>query len=351
MTEQKMTDTHLIDSGAAVRDALRALNALSGGAMTLFVADSYRKMLGSVTDGDIRRALIAGASLDTPVTEVMHRGFHALREGDDPFMTIAAARSRGIDLLPVVSGDDVILRIIDLRTVKSALPLDAVLMAGGRGERLRPLTLETPKPLLKVGGKAIIDYNVEELAACGVERVFVIVNYLKQQIVDHFLARGGEPRVVCVPENERLGTFGGLSLLPEPAHENILVMNSDLLTTLDFEAMYLHHKRVNADLTVAAVPYTVSVPFAIMNTEGERVTALTEKPTYNYFANGGVYIMRSELLSRIKPATYTDAPDFIASLIADGGKVSFFPVSGTWIDIGSPDDYRHADELMSRPGR
>lgn len=340
-------ENHIIAADADVREALRMLNGLSGGAMTLFVCDAEGRPLGSVTDGDIRRALIGGTSLEGPVADVMHRRFAALRPGDDTLAVMADARAKGIALLPRLDEAGSLTDIVDLRKVRTALPLDAVLMAGGRGERLRPLTLTTPKPLLKVGGKPIIDYNVDELGACGIERVFVTVNYLKEQLVEHFDKRRNLPEVTCVAEPERLGTMGSLSLIPKPEHDNLFVMNSDLLTSLDFEAMYLHHIASGADLTVAAVPYSVSVPYAIMLTDGDRVTGLTEKPTYNYFANAGVYIMRSRLLDRIPPRTYTDAPDFIASLIDDGLKVSHFPVNGTWIDIGSPDDFRYADELMA----
>lgn len=343
MTEKR----HFISEGATVREALQALNALSGESMTLFALDGDGRLSGTVTDGDIRRALISGSGLGDTLRGVMHRGFLAATPGDNLSHAIAEGRRRGISLLPVLS-DGFVVEVLDLRTLRASLPIDAVLMAGGRGERLRPLTENTPKPLLPVGGKAIIDYNVDELEACGVENIFVTVNYLADQIEDHFCHRQGRSSVTCVREPRRLGTMGSLSLVEGLSRDNVLMMNSDLLTTIDFEAFYNHHSRCGADLTMASVPYNVSVPFALMRLEIDRVTGLVEKPTYNYFANAGVYLMKRELLGRLAKGEYMDAPDFISALIADGGHVGCYPIEGTWIDIGSPNDYKYANELMNR---
>ena len=340
---------HTISVTASVRDALIAINRLSGDNMTLFAIDSDNRIRGTVTDGDIRRALISGAELHDPLENVMHTHFLAAAPGDDLWMKMAEGRKRKIVLMPIVE-DGRIVDILDLRKMKTSLPIDAVLMAGGKGERLRPLTENTPKPLLPVGGKAIIDYNVDELERCGVDNIFVTVNYLAEQIEDHFKNRDGRTNVSCVREPRRLGTIGSLALIDGLANDNVLLMNSDLLTTLDFEAFYLHHRKYGHGITMAAVPYTVSVPFAIMHMNKDHVVGLEEKPTYNYFANAGVYLIARDLLQRMAKGEYLDAPDFISSYIADGGMVGCYPIEGTWIDIGSPDDYRYANELMSRRG-
>lgn len=337
--------THSIPTSASLREALGRINSLSGKPMTLFALSGDGKLRGTVTDGDIRRALIAGLELTDPVEMGMHTDFVYAAPEDDLCEVIAKAREKKLSLLPVVK-DGHIIDIIDLQSVKSYLPIDAVLMAGGRGERLRPLTLDTPKPLLHVGGKAIIDYNIEELEACGVENIWVTVNYLAEQIECHFNARGGRAEVTCVREPRRLGTIGSLSLVEGLTRDTVLLMNSDLLTTIDFEAFYLHHRQSGADITVAAVPYTVSVPFAIMRIEEDRIRGLEEKPTYNYLANAGVYLIERRLLERIPKGEPLDAPDFITGVIGSGEKVGYFPIEGTWIDIGSPDDYRHANNLM-----
>lgn len=346
-----MLNRHIINADASIRDTLVALNNLSGDSMTLFALDEHRRLVGSVTDGDIRRALIAGHSTEDATVDIAFRNYIALEAGCSPetkYQTVAKARERRINLLPVLD-KGILVDILDLRKVKSALPVDAVLMAGGRGERLRPLTLTTPKPLLKVGGKPIIDYNVESLMRFGVENIFVTVNYLKDQIIEHFSNPLWEGKVHCIEEPCRLGTLGSVALIDSLSHDNVIVMNSDLLTNIDFERLWKHHVESGATLTMSTVPYTVSIPFAILKTAGERVVGLEEKPTFNHFANAGVYMIGRNVIKEISPGEYVDAPDFVESLIEKGLKVTHFPIDGTWIDIGSPDDFRYANEITRHP--
>ena len=340
-----MTENHIIDSNATVIDALRQLNSLTDGVMTLIVTDSDNRVGGTITDGDIRRALLRGVTLDSPVTEAAHRQFSSVSP-DTPVNEIKEARLKGMKLLPVTDEGCLLLRALDLTKIETILPLSAILMAGGKGERLRPMTLTTPKPLLEIDGIPIIDYNVRNLARAGITDVTVTTRYLADQIIGHFSKPVFGINVRCVVEDQPLGTIGAASLISRPDEGDTLVMNSDLLTTLSLEEMFLLHKAEEADVTIAAIPYSVSVPYAILATEGRRVLSLEEKPTYSYHANGGIYIFSNRLLNTIPPSTPTDAPRLIEKSISEGGKVVFFPVDGTWIDIGSPADFRHAQELM-----
>ncbi|MDE7347122.1 MAG: NTP transferase domain-containing protein [Muribaculaceae bacterium] len=338
---------HSISANATIRETLTALNDLSGDSMTLFAVEDDGRLVGSLTDGDIRRALITGYTTEDKARDIAFRKYISLSSDATPeerYNTVAHARARRINLLPVTSGG-VLTGIIDLRKMKSAIPADAVLMAGGRGERLRPLTLDTPKPLLKVGGKPIIDYNIESLQRYGVKDIYVTVNYLKEQIIGHFNDPKWEGKVHCIEEPCRLGTLGSVALIDTLTQDYVIVMNSDLLTNIDFERLWRHHVDSRAVLTMATVPYTVSVPFAILKTDGDRVIGLEEKPTFNHFANAGVYIIDRTILSDIKSGEYLDAPDFVESLISKGLKVSHYAIEGTWIDIGSPDDFRYANEV------
>ena len=342
-----LLDRHIISGTATIRETLVALNELSGESMTLFAVDSDGRLIGSVTDGDIRRALISGHTTDAPAEAIAFRRFISLPADATPeerYRIVSEARERRINLLPVTA-DGRLEGVIDIRRMKSAIPADAVLMAGGRGERLRPLTLDTPKPLLKVGGRPIIDYNVDSLMNYGVENIYVTVNYLKEQIIDHFSDARWNGRVHCIEEPCRLGTLGSVALIDTLSQDQVIVMNSDLLTNIDFEKLWRHHVDSGAVLTMATVPYTVSVPFAILRTEGDRVTGLEEKPTFNHFANAGVYMIDRKILEGIRRGEYLDAPDFVESLIENGMKVSHFAIEGTWIDIGSPDDFRYANEV------
>lgn len=338
-------DNHIIDIHASILQALEQLNALTDGVMTLIVTDHEGHVSGTVTDGDIRRALLGGATLQTPVEGAAHKDFSSVGP-DTPVDRIKQARLKGIRLLPVIDSAGKLVDTLDLTKVETILPLSAILMAGGKGERLRPLTLTTPKPLLEIDGMPIIDYNVRNLSRAGITDVTVTTRYLASQIIDHFSKPVFGIDVKCVVEENPLGTIGAASLISRSDEGDTLVMNSDLLTTLSLEEMFLLHKTEKADVTIAAIPYSVSVPYAILATDGREVRSLEEKPTYSYYANAGIYIFSNRLLNTILPGTPTDAPELIEKAISEGGKVVFFPIDGTWIDIGSPADFRHAEELM-----
>lgn len=339
-------EKHLISLDAPLVDAVRALNSLSGKAMTLFAIDGEGRAAGSLTDGDVRRAILGGLGLDGEVSRAVNRDFKRLHSDSIDLERLRAFRQGGVRLVPVLDGEGHIVEIIDTARTRTRLPLRAVLMAGGKGERLRPLTLTTPKPLLEIGGKAIIDYNIEALARCGITDISVTVNYMAEKLEEHFSEERGGVRVKCVREDRPLGTIGSASLIEFPEEGDTLVMNSDLLTTVSFEDLYLHHRNAGADITIAAVPYNVSVPYAILTTDGGRVTSLEEKPSYAYYANAGIYIISNRLLRGLPKEQRTDATDLIEEAIASGLHVSYFPISGTWIDIGSPTDFAHARELM-----
>lgn len=347
-----MTDIsrHTIYKEASLLDALQRLNELSGGVMTLFVLDREDRVEGSITDGDIRRALLEGCELTASVTSACHRDFRFVRSGAIDPVVLRDSRERGIRLLPVLDQDNRLVSLVDLTRQHTVLPLRAVLMAGGRGERLRPMTLTTPKPLLQIEGKAIIDYNVEALAACGIDEIVVTTRYLAEQIHEHFADPVAGVKVRCVTEDKPLGTIGAVATLwPGSDTGDTLVMNSDLLTTISFEEMYLRHHSSQADVTIAVVPYQVSVPYAILtldNDDPDAVVAIEEKPSYSYYANAGIYIFSNALLSTLKADEYCDATDLIQRAITDGKKVTYYPIKGTWIDVGSPVDFRQAAQLM-----
>lgn len=338
---------HIISHEASVRDAVEALNRLSGDAMTLIVTDGDLHPVGTVTDGDVRRALLRGVTLDYSVTEVMQRSFRYVHRSNIDVAYIRDMKALGIRLLPVVDDSGKLVDIVDLAKVISMLPVSALIMAGGKGERLRPMTLTTPKPLLTIEGKAIIDYNIEALARVGVDNVVVSTSYLAEQIEAHFAGEVAGIEVKTIREDAPRGTIGALAdALPKLMHDDILVMNSDLITDIALDEMYLRHKAENADITVAAIPYTVSVPYAILTTDGARVTALEEKPTYSLYANAGIYMVSKEVAKMVPSDCRFDATDLIDTAINAGRKVVYFPINGTWIDVGTPADFRHAEDII-----
>lgn len=338
---------HLISKDITLLEALSAICALAPEPLVLFVLDEQERMVGTLTDGDSRRALIKGASVNDKVETIMHRDFNYMKvEYLDNVLEIKRQRGLKMKLIPVLDADCHIIEIIDLEEHKTRLPIDAVLMAGGKGERLRPLTEKIPKPLLKVGNKCIIDHNIDRLIDYGVKHISVTVNYLKEQLEEHFAEPRGEVQVQTVREPKFLGTIGSIRFVKEFYNDTVLVMNSDLFTNINYEDFYLHFKEHDADMSVAAVPYDVDIPLGILNLDGRNITGLSEKPHFGYYANAGIYLIKKSALDLIPEDTMFHSTDLVEALISEGRKVIRFPISGTWIDIGTPQEYKRANELV-----
>jgi dTDP-glucose pyrophosphorylase len=337
---------YIIQNTATILDALKALDGTSHDWQTLFVVDEAEHMVGTLTDGDIRRGLICGASLTMPVSEIMHTSFKFVRDGLFDAKQFKEFREKQIFFIPVLDNEGHVVKVCNLIKYRNFLPVDAVLMAGGKGERLRPLTEKTPKPLLPVGDKAIIDHNVDRLISFGVKHISVTVNYLGEQLEEHFREPRKEVQIQTVREPKFLGTIGSIKFVPEFYNDTVLVMNSDLFTNINYEDFYLHFKEHDADMSVAAIPYDVDIPFGILNLDGRNITGLSEKPHYGYYANAGIYLIKKSAFELIPEDTMFHSTDLIESLIAIGRKVIRFPIGGTWIDIGTPQEYRRAQDLV-----
>lgn len=343
MVEKK----YIINQGKTLLEALIQINALQEGPLVLFAIDDNEKMVGTLTDGDSRRALIAGANTNSLVRDVAHKSFNFIRQGEEDLVRqLKHQKDLRMKLVPILDSHNHIVDIVDLDRYYTKLPIDAVLMAGGKGERLRPLTEKTPKPLLKVGEKAIIDHNIDRLISYGVNQISVTVNYLGEQLEDHFSKPFMGVQVHTVREPNFLGTIGSIKFVQEFYNDTILVMNSDLFTNINYEDFYLHFMEAEADMSVAAVPYTVSVPYGIFDLDGRDIKGLVEKPTYNYYANAGIYLIKRTVLDEIPQGAFFNATDLIDKLIAAGRRVIRFPLNGTWVDIGTPQEYQKANDLI-----
>ena len=338
---------HIINKRSSLIDALRLINSFRGEPLVLFVVDDDNRMVGTLTDGDSRRALIAGASVNDSINKVMHRSFNYLRKGvDDDVQHLREQKQKQMKLVPVLDLDNHIVDIVNLEKYITRLPIDAVLMAGGKGERLRPLTEKTPKPLLEVGGKCIIDHNVDRLISYGVEHIDVTVNYLAEQLEEHFAAPRNGVQVRTFREPKFLGTIGSIKFVDTFYNDTILVMNSDLFTNIDYEDFFLHFQQNDAEMSVAAVPYNISIELGILDLDGRNIKGLLEKPKYNYYANAGIYLIKKRALAEIQKDTFFHATHLVENLIAQGKKVIRYPLNGTWIDIGTPQEYQKAKDLV-----
>lgn len=339
---------YIIQDKDSIKDALVALNQISSDTQSLLVVDEEQKMVGTLTDGDIRRGLISGAELADSVSVVMHKDFKYVIESEFDVAHLKTFRDKHIFFIPVLDAERRIVDVVNLKKHKSHLPIDAVLMAGGKGERLRPLTEKTPKPLLKVGDKCIIDHNVDRLMAYGINHVNVTVNYLGEQLEAHYSEYRNGVKVRTFREPEYLGTIGSIKFVDGFYNDTILVMNSDLFTNIDYEAFYLHFKKHDADMSVVSIPYTIKIPYGIFQIDGRRdITDVIEKPSYEYHANAGIYLIKKSVLDLIPGDRMFHSTDLMMKLIENGKKVIRFPHNGTWIDIGSPQEYERANVIVN----
>lgn len=335
---------HLILSGSKVKEALLMLNDLSQDAI-LFVVDSEDKLIGALTDGDVRRGLIKGFTIDSYIDEIIQDNPRYIVKGENNLEKIIEYREDDFRIVPVVDENHRVVNVLNFRIIRSYLPIDAVIMAGGRGQRLKPLTDTTPKPLLKVGEKAIMEHNLDRLALFGIDDFWVSVKYLGEQIEDYF-GQGKEKnlKIEYVWENEPLGTIGAVSQIKNFEHDYILVTNSDLLTNIDYEQFFLKFIKQDADLAVLTIPYQVNIPYAVLETSNGTVTSFKEKPTYTYYSNGGIYLIKKEMLKHIPQDTFFNATDLMEELIKNNLKVISFPFSGYWLDVGKHEDFEKAQK-------
>ncbi|WP_295127395.1 nucleotidyltransferase family protein [uncultured Chitinophaga sp.] len=337
-------EKHLISNSATILQALERLNDL-GSNLTLFIVDEHNTLHGSLTDGDIRRALIRNVTVAERVDAIMNKDCSYLVNKNIDFVVLQTLRNRQIKLLPIVDEQKRICRLLNLEKVRSVIPVDAVIMAGGEGRRLKPLTDSIPKPLLPVGDKPIIEHNVDRLDSFGVENIYITVKYLGEQI-EHYFKNGRERNISIkfVREDEPLGTLGACSLIKDFRHEYVLVMNSDLLTDINYEDFFIEFIRSGADMAVATIPYVINVPYAVLETQDNFVQTFKEKPTYTYYSNAGIYLVRKELLENLPYNSFFNATDLMDDLIGQNKKVLSYPLLGYWLDIGKHEDYKKAQE-------
>ena len=309
--------THIINVELSAREALRVISGLpDNSSLTLFVIDRTDCLKGTVTDGDIRRGLLNGLEISEPISKFMFKDFRFITKDHDELNQLKGYKNLGINLIPFLDKNSKLIKIIDLKKRKSSLPITAFLMAGGRGERLRPLTDVLPKPMLIVGDKPIIEHNIDRLIDFGVTDFYISVRYLKNEIINYF--GNGERKGVkinYIEETEALGTIGAVSLIENIKHEDLLVMNSDILTNIDFEDFYTTFKSYESEMTLVSIPYVVSVPYAVLETKNIFVNNFEEKPDYTYYSNGGIYLMNKKTKNKIPKGEYYNATDLMNLLL------------------------------------
>lgn len=349
-----MTDIQklFLSPDSTIADAISCIDANTQG--IALVVDGAQQLIGTIVDGDIRRALLANLSMETPLAELLQRKPDPYRkpvtapQGSETATLLHLMKTRSVRHIPLL---DEAQRVVDLFHITDALPdegaappLQAVVMAGGFGTRLRPLTETLPKPMLPVGDRPLLELTIAQLRKAGIQHINLTTHYMPEKIEEHF--GDGEKfgvKINYVPEEEPLGTAGGVGLIAPP-DSPLLVMNGDLLTDVNFNEMYAFHREHKAWLTVAVRKYEYTVPYGVVESSGGFVQALVEKPAYSFFVNAGIYLLEPTVHAMIPKDRRIDMTDMIELLIAEGKPVASFPIREYWLDIGQHRDYLQAQE-------
>ena len=335
----------IISPQISISEAIPILDRAGMG--ILLLCEDDRRLVGVLTDGDIRRAILRGVSFEEPCISIASRNPVVAPPHVSPSEALHLmdhGRNFMVNHLPVVDAGE---RVVDLLlrrdlVTEDHLALSAVIMAGGFGTRLRPLTEELPKPMLPVGGRPLMERIIEQLRQAGIRRVNVSTYYRSEEIVKHFGdGRAFGVELNYVTEDRPLGTAGSLGLMEAP-HEPLLVINGDILTRIDFRAMLDFHREQRADMTVAVRQHEFRVPYGVIETDGVTITGIWEKPLMRHFINAGIYLLNPEVCQFIPNDRPYDMPDLISRLVAEGRRVVGFPVREYWLDIGQVEDYQKA---------
>ncbi len=327
----------------------KAINILDdGGLRILLVWDDQGLLLGTITDGDIRRALIRHVSMDTLVADIMCSSPHvAYADWTRDEMRSLMERNRLLHL-PIVNQKGMLLGIETLHGVLDKVRIDnpVFLMAGGFGKRLYPLTKDCPKPMLRVGDKPILELILQSFIDSGFHNFYVSTHYLPEKIRDYF-GNGGKWGVTIkyVHEKSPLGTGGALGLLPQDEIGlPIILMNGDLLARVNYRSLLDFHSRDNATATVCVREFKTQIPYGVIKGDLGRITSIIEKPTQHFFINAGIYVLSTGLISRVRSGEVIDMPDLIEREISDGQTVNMYPLHEYWLDIGQMGDFQRAQE-------
>lgn len=334
----------IINENTLILDVLKILDKSSK--KLVLVIDSKKKLLGTVNDGDIRRAILNGISLNDTIEEVYCYNPTVANINDSREEIINICTMKKIHEIPIVDDHEHIigLEVLDELICKNNKTNKVILMVGGLGTRLKPLTDETPKPMLKVGNKPILHTIVEKFVSYGFSNIIMCVNY-KSDIIKNYFEDGSKfgVKIEYIHEEKRMGTAGALSLLKNKPKEPFFVMNGDLLTNVNFEHLLDYHNNNNSIATMCVREYDFQVPYGVVNIDNSKVISIDEKPVHNFFVSAGIYMLSSEILNEIPDDTFYDMPTLFEKLIGNKKNVLSFPIREYWLDIGRIEEFEKAN--------
>ncbi len=339
----------LVSSSMTLRQTIEAIT--NSALQIALVVDDNNKLIGTVTDGDIRKAILAGKDLNITAAEAMRKSPTTSSASTPRSVIIKLMREKRIHQMPIVNESG---QVVDVLTVDDMLGAQektnaVVIMAGGLGTRLHPLTQETPKPMLNVGGKPILETIIQSFIDQGYVNFFVSLNF-KAEVISDYFGDGSKlgASITYLHETTRLGTAGGLSLLPSEVKYPIIVMNGDLLTRISVDALLDFHQRENAVATMVVREDHYQVPYGVVEVDGTQIIDVKEKPTQRHLVNAGIYVLSEQSLANIPKGTYYDMPTHFTKLAADGHRTTAFPLHEYWVDIGRLDELERAQREWPR---
>ena len=331
------TEDYIVDVSSSIDEALQKLN--NNKFKILFVCEKG-VLKGSLSDGDIRRCLISNKN-EIEIKDTMNKKPFFIQKDKNQYDLRKSIVNKNVFIVPVLDENHKIIKIIDLR-VDRYFPVDVVIMAGGRGQRLSPLTNNLPKPLIPINGKPIIDYNFDNLLKLGVNSFFISINYLKEMVKEHFRKKQINKKVKFVEEDSPLGTFGSISLIENFEYDNILVVNSDILTNVDFQLFYEKFLESKCDIGLISIEYSSEIPYAILVEKDLKLLDFKEKPSYNYLINTGIYLLNKRAISKIPKNKFYNATDLLKDFLSSKNEIYIHKVKSYWRDIGKIDDLNKA---------
>lgn len=330
----------LIHSDCIIKEVLEKLN--TGAKGIVLVVDDENKLIGTITDGDVRRAILKGASIDEKINGIVHKNPVYVEEGADKEKIKDIFIRRAVKQIPIVDKERVIVDLISINDIliPEGKEYPVVIMAGGLGTRLKDLTKEVPKPMLKVGQDPILHHIINNFKQYGYNKILITVNY-KAKIIENYFQDGYAygVKISYIRERERLGTAGGIMLAEEYLNKPFFVMNGDIFTNLNVDNMMNYHLDNEFDLTIAVRKYSNRIPYGVITTNGNMVRSIIEKPETECLINGGIYCLNPKIVKLIPKGKYYEITDLINSCIEQGLKVGYYEIKEYWMDIGKLDDY------------
>lgn len=311
------------------------------------VVDELGKLAGTVTDGDIRRGLLRGIALDNPVSDIMNAEPNYAHVDDDPANTLDLFRNNICRYIPIIDDDSKVVGIRSLDRYAASEPRSnpVLILAGGRGERMQPMTNYMPKPMLPLGDKPIIEVLIGNLVDQGFVNIIIAVNYMKQIIMDH-LGDGSKfgVNITYVEESQRLGTAGPISLIDGQVDGPLIVLNGDIVTKIDFGMLIDFHTEHKASATMAVRNHSYEVPFGVVDVEGAGIAQIVEKPIYDFLINAGIYVLECDICKFVPKDTYFDMTELFQAVIDKKMPTSVFPIHEYWMDVGRMEDFVQAND-------